>query len=111
MPTRIDKDLFDEAALAAARHHRSAAQQLNYWARLGREFERSSAVTLRDVERLLAGELAYDCVGEREQAVVRTEWELGIAEDIEALDLAAEFRSSGAEWVEADASGQPVVRR
>jgi hypothetical protein len=36
-PVRLQDDLMRRAALAAARQHRSAAQQIEYWAALGQE--------------------------------------------------------------------------
>lgn len=36
-PVRLQDDLMRRAALAGARHHRSAAQQIEYWAALGQE--------------------------------------------------------------------------
>jgi hypothetical protein len=48
-PVRLQDDLMRRAALAGARHHRSAAQQIEYWASLGRE-----VAALLDPDRLLA---------------------------------------------------------
>ncbi len=39
MPTRIDGDLFEAAKRAGRVNSRSAAQQLDHWARIGRELE------------------------------------------------------------------------
>ena len=38
-PTRFDAGLFESAQAAGERAHRSAAQQLAHWARLGKELE------------------------------------------------------------------------
>ena len=48
-PVRLQEALMRSAALAGARHHRSAAQQIEYWASLGRE-----VAALLDPDRLLA---------------------------------------------------------
>ena len=48
-PVRLQDALMRSAALAGARQHRSAAQQIEYWASLGREM-----ATLLDPDRLLA---------------------------------------------------------
>ena len=48
-PVRLQDALMRSAALAGARHHRSAAQQIEYWASLGRE-----VAALLDPDRLLA---------------------------------------------------------
>ena len=48
-PVRLQDALMRSAALTGARHHRSAAQQIEYWASLGRE-----VAALLDPDRLLA---------------------------------------------------------
>jgi len=35
-PIRLQKDLMDDAALTGKRYHRSAAEQVEYWASIGR---------------------------------------------------------------------------
>ena len=48
-PARLQDALMRSAALTGARQHRSAAQQIEYWASLGRE-----VAALLDPDRLLA---------------------------------------------------------
>ena len=36
-PVRLQQDLMEKASLAGARQHRSAAEQIEYWAALGRQ--------------------------------------------------------------------------
>lgn len=95
MPTRVDGDLFDAAKSVGAIASRSAAQQISHWARIGREVEASPATSLRDIQRVLAGETDYDSLGERGQAVVRASWDEQMADRRESLDLAAEFAQAG----------------
>jgi hypothetical protein len=109
-PTRFDAALFASAKAAGTRAHRSAAQQLAHWARLGQELEASAGLSHRDIERVLAGQLPYDEVGVREQAAVRTAWREQIEEDIASLDLRARFEAERrTRWSEADASGHVTV--
>ena len=110
MPTRVDGDLFDAAKSLGAVNSRSAAQQINHWARIGREFEASGRVSQRDVERVLAGDGSYDELGEREQAIVRASWDEQVAVRIASLDLEAEFAEAGERWSEADEAGTVVKR-
>src|SRR5690349_13964009 len=110
MPTRVDGDLFDAAKSVGAVNSRSAAQQINHWARIGREFEASGRISLRDIERVLAGDASYDDIGDPAQAVVRATWDQRIAERIAALDLETEFTAAGESWSEGDDSGQVVGR-
>jgi hypothetical protein len=110
MPTRVDGDLFDAAKSFGAVHSRSAAQQINHWARIGREFEASGRVSQRDIERVLAGQSPYDEIGEPAQAVVRAVWDERMAERIATLDFETEFTAAGESWSEGDDSGQVVAR-
>lgn len=110
MPTRIDGDLFEAAKTAGQVHSRSAAQQLDHWARLGRELESSPAVTHDAIERVLTGRAAYDEVDDRAQAVVRAAWDQDIAARIAALSFTEELEATGLPWAEADADGEIVVR-
>ncbi|MFL0712470.1 MAG: TA system antitoxin ParD family protein [Microcella pacifica] len=109
MPTRVDGDLFDAAKSVGAIASRSAAQQISHWARIGRELEASPATSLRDIQRVLAGETDYDSLGERGQAVVRASWDEQMADRRESLDLAAEFAQAWP-WSEADERGGAVLR-
>lgn len=107
---RIDRELFQAAQTAARAQSRSAAQQIDHWARIGRELEASPRVTSQAVHLVLAGQAPYDSLIEESQAVVRAIWDERIAQQLEGLDLAAEFEARGESWVEADAAGQAVTR-
>ncbi len=109
-PTRFDAALFESAQAAGARSNRSAAQQLAHWARIGRELEAATGVSQRDIERVLAGQMSYDELGDRDQAVVRTAWREGVDADLAALDLRSQFEAEGrTRWSEADAAGTVTV--
>lgn len=110
MPTRIDGDLFEAARAAGQVHSRSAAQQLDHWARIGRELEASPAVTHDAIERVLTGRAPYDEVDDRGQAVVRAAWDEEISARISGLDYTERLQASGTSWAEADGDGNVVVR-
>jgi type IV secretory pathway TrbF-like protein len=109
MPTRIDKDLFDAAKAAGEISSRSAAQQLDHWARIGREVESSTSVTTDEITRVLAGQATYDLLPDQAQAQVRASWDQQISQRLAALDLEDRLRSSGERWAEADDAGDVVV--
>lgn len=110
MPTRIDQALFEAAKTAGELHSRSAAQQLDHWARVGRELEASPAITHDEIARVLTGQASYDVLTDRAQAFVRVSWNEQMAERIGALNLEDQLRATGQPWVEADADGTVVVR-
>lgn len=110
MPTRVDQDLFAAAKSAARANSRSAAQQINHWARIGRELEASAGVSQRDIERVLAGNGSYDELSERAQAVVRAAWDERVSERRASLNFEEEFTAAGETWSEADETGEVIVR-
>ena len=110
MPTRIEADLYDAAKTVGATMSRSAAQQINHWARIGRELE-AAQVNSRDIEAVLAGRASYDTLTVRDQALVRAEWDERIAHAQQSVDLEAEFTEAGQDWVEADLEGNTVLRQ
>lgn len=109
-PTRIDEDVTEAAKVAAELFSRSTAQQVNHWARIGRELESSASISQRDIAEVLAGRASYDELSAREQAVVRAEWTERMTALREGLDLAAELTAAGESWTEVDADGTPVKR-
>lgn len=108
MPLRVGDDLLASAKLAADATGRSAAQQIGYWAKLGRELERSGSVSVREIVDVLAGARSYDDLDPKAQANVRAEWDARIEARRAALNLAERFTAEGRSWVEADAEDTTV---
>lgn len=108
MPLRVGDDLLASAKLAADASGRSAAQQIGYWAKLGRELERSGSVSVREIAEVLAGSRSYDDLDPKAQAAVRAEWNARIEARRAALDLAERFQAEGRSWVEAGPDGTTV---
>lgn len=110
MPTRIDGDLFSAAKSAGEVQSRSAAQQLDHWARIGRELEASPMVTHDAINKVLAGQTPYDSLPDSAQAMVRVAWDEQISAKIAGLDFEDRLQDAGQAWAEADAEGRAVVR-
>jgi len=108
MPLRVGDDLLASARLAADATGRSAAQQIGYWAKLGRELERSGSVSVREIAEVLAGSRSYDDLDAKAQATVRAEWDARIEARGAALNLAEQFTAEGRSWVEASPDGTTV---
>lgn len=109
-PTRIDDDLYAAAKAVGAKMSRSAAQQIAHWARVGRELEMSSAVSHRDIEKVLAGAADYDLLPANEQAVVRAEWSERVTAARTSLNFAREFTAAGEPYTELDSDGKIAHR-
>ncbi|MCU1479516.1 MAG: hypothetical protein JWQ19_302 [Subtercola sp.] len=110
MPTRVDGELFEAAKAVGDVQSRSAAQQIDHWARIGRELEASSAVTHEAINRVLAGEGSYDDLSDPAQAIVRVAWHDEIASRIAGLSFENDLNAVGEPWAEADADGHLVLR-
>jgi hypothetical protein len=108
MPLRVGDDLLSSARVAAEASGRSAAQQIGYWAKLGRELERSGSLSVREVAEVLAGARAYDELAPKEQAIVRAEWAEQVEQRLAALDLGADFAAEGRAWVELAPDGSVI---
>lgn len=108
-PTRLPADVYDSAVAAAARESRTVPQQIAHWARIGRAME-ASHLDRRDIQRVLDGEAPYSSLGEREQAVVRSEWDERIDTALADLNFAEEFAANGDTWVVGDGRGGAVTK-
>ena len=106
VPTRMDGELHASAAMAGGVMSRSATQQLNHWARIGREVEASESISQRAVAEVLNGRRQYDRLNAHEQAVVRAEWTERLDARLEALDLGDELAGEGQAYAELDDAGK-----
>ncbi|MBE5507640.1 hypothetical protein [Mycobacteroides abscessus] len=52
----------------------------------------------------------YDELPEREQAIIRAEWDRRIAHRRGELDLESEFAATGESWSESDDAGNLIIR-
>lgn len=109
IPTRVDRELLDSARVVGDTMSRSAPQQLAHWARIGRELELGSSVTMTHVADTLAGRAAYDDLSAEEQAIVRARWAERAAALLAELDLADEFAAQGRTYVDLDDNGRVVL--
>lgn len=92
--TRFAADLVDSAAAEGARQSRSAKQQLDHWARVGRAVSTQHTASRRRVESALAGTLPMSQLTVEEGVVFNAEISAAIDENLEQTDygrlLAAE---------------------
>jgi len=110
MPTRISGELFGAAKVAGEIQSRSAAQQLDHWARIGRELEASPMITHGAIDKVLTGQASYDSLPDTAQAVVRVAWDEQISAKIAGLDFEDRLQEVGRPWAEADTEGHTVIR-
>lgn len=108
-PIRIDDELYKSASIVGPVMSRSASQQVQHWARIGRELEEAD-MAASAVAEVLAGARSYDDLDARQQALVRAEWKERIDARLDALDFAVELATAGESYVELDDDGKVVVR-
>ncbi len=110
-PTRVATDLFESAAAEGRRESRSAKQQLDHWARVGRSVSMRHTAARRRVEAALAGDLPLAELGGGESVVLNAELDASIQARAEALSFGDVLASEGVTTVALDDEGALVEYR
>ncbi|MEY2426454.1 MAG: hypothetical protein QOI61_2026 [Actinomycetota bacterium] len=105
-PTRVDDDVYNDAQATAQLTSRSTAQQISFWARIGRDVARRA--NYEQLLALLAND-SYDDLDGDAQAIVRAGWSEMI-ERRASQNLAARFEARGESYAELDDDGNVVIR-
>jgi hypothetical protein len=109
--TRIAADLMDSAAAEGARQSRSAKQQLDHWARVGREVSSQQTAARRRVEAALTGELELRELSVEEGAVFNAEIAAAIQENLTESNYGKLLAERGVTTVALDENGDIVEHR
>ena len=109
--TRVAADLMDSAAAEGARQSRSAKQQLDHWARIGRAVSGQHSAARRKVEAALAGGVELHELTAEEGVVFNAEIAAAIEESLADTDYGALLTARGITTVALDESGQMVQHR
>ncbi|MCW2571909.1 MAG: hypothetical protein JWO88_1967 [Frankiales bacterium] len=104
-PTRVAADLLEAAAVEGARQSRSAKQQLDHWARVGRAVSMTHTAARRRVEAALAGELPERDLTVEERTVFNAELNAAISEAARAVSFGEVLATRGVTTVALDESG------
>lgn len=107
-PTRIAADLVDSAAIEGERERRSARQQLEYWARLGRAVSMHHSAARRRIEAALAGTTALATLEPVERLVANAELDVAIQQRAQAASFGDLLAVEGVAIVELDDDGRVV---
>lgn len=107
-PTLVAADLMAAAAIEGAHQSRSAEQQLDYWARVGRAVCARQAPTPRRVEAALAGTVALAELSGEEAVTFNAEVQARIEQGLRATDLGARLNASGISTVSLDKNGRAI---
>ncbi|OLP00297.1 hypothetical protein BVU76_21380 [Mycolicibacterium porcinum] len=109
--TRFAADLIDSAAAEGARQSRSAKQQLDHWARVGRAVSSQHSAARRKVESALAGETPLRELTAEEGAVFDAEIAASIEESLARADYGKILAGRGITTVALDENGEIVQYR
>lgn len=104
--TRFAADLVDSAAAEGARQSRSAKQQLDHWARVGRAVSSRHTAARRKVEAALAGDIPLRELTAEEGAVFDAEIAASIEESLARADYGTTLAARGITTVALDEDGQ-----
>lgn len=109
-PTRLDDEIYADAAAAGKHMGRSAAKQVSHWARIGREVEAAAvmATRRRRVDAVLAGRDDYDQLDADDQALVRSVWAERIDEQAATVDVGAAKQAAGLPYLTVDDTGNVI---
>ena len=105
-PTRVAADLMDAAAVEGERQSRSAKQQLDHWARVGRAVSAQTSAARRRVEAALAGELDEADLDAEEQVVFNAELDTSISEAARTIRFGEILAARGVTTVALDEHGR-----
>jgi glucokinase len=109
--TRFAADLLDSAAAEGARQSRSAKQQLDHWARVGREVSSQHTASRRRVEAALAGDLELRELSVEEGVVFNAEIAAAIQETLAESNYGETLADRGITTVALNDAGEIVEHR
>jgi hypothetical protein len=107
-PTRVTADVAATAASVALTEHRTTTEQINYWARIGMQVERSASVTSRHVLAVVAGEAQFSSLDPHERAIAHATIDARIAERAAEQRFGPAARKAGKVTVSIDDHGTLV---
>ena len=110
-PTRIASDLLDSATVEGARQSRSAKQQLDHWARVGRAVCAQQSAARMRVDAAFAGTLPLSQLSSEEAVVFNADVQARVEESLRTVDLGAVLNARGLTTVSLDENGELVEHR
>jgi hypothetical protein len=110
-PTRFASDLLESAAVEGKRESRSAKQQLDYWARVGRSVSMHQTAARRRVEAALASELPFADLTEAERLVANADLDASIQMQAQSVSFGDRLAAEGVTTVALDDEGALVEYR
>lgn len=107
-PTRVAADVAATAASVAPSEHRTVTEQINYWARLGMQLERSTSAANRRILAVVAGEAQFSTLTAEERTVAHAAIDAHIAERVAKERFGPAARKAGQTTVSIDDDGSVI---
>lgn len=108
--TRLPVDLIEMAEAEGREQHRSAAKQLEHWARFGMYFDRQTSASHRRIQRAIAGEGSLGELDENERVVANAAINAVISTAANEVSFADRLAARGVTTVIMDDEGGMVRR-
>jgi len=108
--TRLPVDLIEAAEAEGREEHRSAAKQLEHWARFGMFFERQTSTSRRRIQRAVAGETSLRDLGDEERLVANAAIDAAISAAANEASFADRLAARGITTVVMDDEGRMIRR-
>jgi hypothetical protein len=107
-PTRVTADVAATAASVARTENRTKTEQINYWARIGMQIERSMSATHRRVLAVVTGDAQFSTLTPEERGVAHATIDARIAERAAAQRFGTDARTAGQVTVSIDDDGNLI---
>lgn len=107
-PTRVTADLAAAAVSVALTENRTTTEQINYWARIGMQLERSTSLAHRRILAVVAGEAQFSTLTPPERTAAHAMIDARIAERAADQRFGPSVRKAGQTTVSMDDDGNLV---
>lgn len=107
-PTRVAADVAATAASVAPTENRTVTEQINYWARIGMQVERSWSVANRRVLAAAAGDAQFSTLTPEERTTAHAMVDASIAERAAKQRFGPAARRAGPTTVSIDDDGNLI---
>jgi hypothetical protein len=106
--TRVAGDVVAVASAVAPSEHRTIAEQINHWARIGMQVERSGTVATRRVLAVATGETQFSTLDPQERETAHALVDAEIAERVAGQRFGPAARAAGHTTVSLDGEGSLI---
>lgn len=107
-PTRMKADIAATAASVAPTQHRTTTEQMNFWARIGMQVERSMSVAQGRVLAAVSGDAQFSALTPEERTVAHATIDARIAERAAEQRFGPDARKAGHVTVSIDDDGNLI---